>query len=103
MLLLILLMVSEEDFLILTVTVCFQKNEYNFKIILLKMPWNSLKKAKFGPESKLFKLHIWSLSFNFLAESLKANKNRQKGSLIVQYRFAQNTSLILQASTHSAL
>ena len=31
---------------------------------------------------------------DFLAESLKANKNYRQGSLILQYSFAQKTSLI---------
>ena len=43
------------------------------------------------------------LFFNFLAESLKANKNLQKRSLNLQYSFAQKTSHILQTSTHSTL
>ena len=35
----------------------------------------------------------------FVAENLKANKNQQKRSLILQYCFAQKTSLILRIST----
>ena len=50
----------------------------------------------------------WTLSeffliSGFLAESLKANKNQQKRSLILQYRFAQKTSLILPTSTQLTL
>ena len=39
---------------------------------------------------------------DFLAESLKAIKNRQK-PLILQYSFPQKTSLILRTSTYSKL
>ena len=35
----------------------------------------------------------------FVAENLKANKNQPKRSLILQYSFAQKTSLILRTST----
>ena len=35
----------------------------------------------------------------FAAENLKANKNQRKRSLILQYSFAQKTSLILQTLT----
>ena len=35
----------------------------------------------------------------FAAENLKANKNQRKRSLILQYCFAQKTSLILRIST----
>ena len=35
----------------------------------------------------------------FIAENLKANKNHPKRSLILQYSFAQKTSLILRIST----
>ena len=35
----------------------------------------------------------------FVAENLKANKNQRKRSLILQYIFAQKTSLILRIST----
>ena len=44
-----------------------------------------------------------SLISKFLAESLKANKNYQKRSCILQYSFAQKTSLILRTSTHLTL
>ena len=47
---------------------------------------------------------IWNLSTSFrffLVESVKANKNYQKRSLILQYIFTQKTSLILQTSAHS--
>ena len=42
-----------------------------------------------------------SVSFilEFVAENLKANKNQRKRSLILQYSFAQKTSLILRIST----
>ena len=39
----------------------------------------------------------------FLAKSLKANKNQQKISLILQYNFSFKTSLILSISTHLTL
>ena len=39
----------------------------------------------------------------FVAENLKANKNQRKRSLILQYSFAQKTSLILRTSTHLTL
>ena len=45
----------------------------------------------------------FSLISKFLAESLKANKNYQKRSRILQYSFAQKTSLILRTSTHLTL
>ena len=40
---------------------------------------------------------------SFLAKSLKAKKNWQKISHILQYSFAQKTSLILRTSTHLTL
>ena len=40
---------------------------------------------------------------DFPAEMVKANKNYQKASHILQYNFAQKTSLILQASAHLSL
>ena len=40
---------------------------------------------------------------DFLAESLKANKNWRKRLLIWQYSFAQKTSIILLTSTHSTM
>ena len=40
---------------------------------------------------------------DFLAGSLKANKDQRKKSLILQYSFAQKTSLILRTSTHFTL
>ena len=43
------------------------------------------------------------LIFYFSAESLKANKDWRKRSLILQYNFAQKTSLILQTLTHLTL
>ena len=45
----------------------------------------------------------WTSFPDRLAESLKANKNQQKRSLISQYSFAQKTSLILRTSTHLTL
>ena len=50
-------------------------------------------------------VHIMRVSFlisNFLVESVKANKTSEK-SLILQYSFAQKTSLILRTSTHLTL
>ena len=47
--------------------------------------------------------HMWTSSAffipEFVAENLKANKNQRKRSLILQYSFAQKTSLILRIST----
>ena len=40
---------------------------------------------------------------DFPAESLKANKNWRKTLLILQYGFAQKTSIILLTSTHSTM
>ena len=40
---------------------------------------------------------------DFLSESLKANKNLGKRSLILEYSFARKTSLILRTSTHLTL
>ena len=50
----------------------------------------------------------WALSelfliSDFLMDSLKANKNLWKKSLILQYTFAQKTSLILRISTNLTL
>ena len=46
---------------------------------------------------------VYLLISDFLVESLKASKNQQKSSLILQYSFAQKTFLVLQTSTHSTL
>ena len=40
---------------------------------------------------------------DFLAESLKANKNWRKRLLILQFSFAQKTSIILLTSAHSTM
>ena len=40
---------------------------------------------------------------DFLAERRKANKNKRKRSLILQYIFARKTSLILRTSNHLTL
>ena len=43
--------------------------------------------------------HQSFLILEFVAENLKASKNQRKRSLILQYSFAQKTSLILRIST----
>ena len=48
-------------------------------------------------------LSEFSLISDFLTEILKANKNYWKRSLILQYSFAQKTSLILRISFHLTL
>ena len=61
---------------------------YNFFIIVYTCQWIS---------SEFF------LIPDFVAESIKANKNLRKRSLILQYSFSQKISLILQTSTHLTL
>ena len=61
---------------------------YNVFIFVQKFQWTS---------SEFF------LISDFLAESLKDNKNQQKTSHILQYSFAQKTSLILRTSIHLTL
>ena len=51
-------------------------------------------------QNQVFEFYLVIL--DFLAESLKAIKNRQK-PLILQYSFPQKTSLILRTSTYSKL
>ena len=46
---------------------------------------------------------VYLLNSDFLVESLKASRNQQERSLILQYSFAQNSSLTLRNSVHSAL
>ena len=69
---------------------------------ILKLNWLKCSKTaqKRNLDQKIYysKPHIWSLFFN-----LKANKNKQKRSLILQYSFTKKTSLILQTPTHSTL
>ena len=90
----------------------------------LKRPKSGTQKTKLGPKYKSLKItylyfffwkcyfghtalvytFLWTLSefsfiLDFLAESLEAIKNQQKRSLILQYSFAQKTSLILRTST----
>ena len=48
-------------------------------------------------------IRVVFLILDFLAESLKASENYWKRSLILQYSFAQKTSLILWTSTHLTL
>ena len=50
-------------------------------------------------EFQKFTGRIYRIS-DFLAESLRANKNYLKRSHIIQYSFAQKTSLILRTSIH---
>ena len=45
-------------------------------------------------------ISVFFLTSDILAESLKVSKNYRKRSLILQYSFAQKTSLILRTSTH---
>ena len=50
----------------------------------------------------IFTRSVGIISFfipEFVAENLKANKNQRKRSLILQYSFAQKTSLILRILT----
>ena len=55
----------------------------------------------------LIQMFQWASKFfliaDLLAESLKTNRNQQKRSLILQYRFAQKVSLFLRTSTHLML
>ena len=55
------------------------------------------------PHVSLDIVTIFYYYLNFLAESLKANKNQRKSSLILQYSFVHKTWLILWNSTHSTL
>ena len=61
---------------------------YNFFIFVHTFQWTS---------SEFFFIS------DFLIESLKANKNQRKRSLIVQYNFTQKTSPILRTPTHLIL
>ena len=61
---------------------------YNFFIFVQTFQWTSSE---------------FLLISDFLTESLKANKNLRKRSFILQYSFAQKTSLILRTSTHLTL
>ena len=73
-----------------------------FGILLLKMlfPANNFFIFNHVPVDII--RGFFSIS-DFLAESLKANKNYRQRSLILQYSFAQKTSLILWTSTHLKL
>ena len=55
------------------------------------------------PQVSMDIIRCFFYSFDFLAESLKSNKNWLKRSLIFQYSLAQKTSLILTTSTHLTL
>ena len=46
---------------------------------------------------------VYFLNSDFLAERIKANKNKGKRSLILQYSIIKKTSLILKTLFHSAL
>ena len=46
---------------------------------------------------------VYLIISDFPVESLKTNKNQQKKSLILQYIFTQETSLILGTSTNATL
>ena len=54
------------------------------------------------PHASVDIIRVFLIS-DFLAESLKASKNYRKNFLILQYTFAQNTSLILWTSSHLTL
>ena len=73
-----------------------------FGILLLKMlfPANNFFIFNHVPVDII--RGFFSIS-DFLAESLKANKNYPQRSLILQYGFAQKTSLISCTSTHLKL
>ena len=97
------------------------KNEKLKKKHWLKRPKAVPQKLKLGPKYKWFKISylflkiffrvynlsppvavdIIRVSFipEFVAENLKSNKSQPKRSLILKYRFAQKTSLILRIST----
>ena len=69
--------------------------------------WNSFLKILFRANSFIIFLHMfqWTSSelfFNFRFSSKKSQSQQklEKRSLILQYSFAQNTSLILRTSTH---
>ena len=79
-------MIQNLRFVILFLKIFFWA--YNFFIIVYTCQWIS---------SEFF------LIPDFVAESIKANKNLRKRSIILQYSFAQKTSLILQTSTHLTL
>ena len=49
------------------------------------------------PDLPLHFIRFFFLISDFLAESSKANKNKKKRSHILQYSFAQKTSLIYEA------
>ena len=73
-----------------------------FGILFLKI---LIQAYKFFIFVRLFQ---WALSeifliSDFLRESLKANKNQRKKSLILQYSFSQKTSLISRISTNLTL
>ena len=72
------------------------------KLHWLKRPKIVTKKRNLDQKIHDSKSHIWSLSFNFRfsSKSLKANKNWQKRSLILQYRIKNILSQHRQNLTH---
>ena len=68
-----------------------------FGILFLKI---LLRAYKFFVSVHTFQSTFFFFWSDFLTESLKANRNQRKRSLILLYSFAQKTSLVLRISTH---
>ena len=66
-----------------------------FAILFLKILFRAYN---FSPHVPVDIIRVFFIP-EFVAENLKANKNQRKRSLILQYSFAQKTSLILRIST----
>ena len=66
-----------------------------FAILFLKILFRAYN---FSPHVPVDIIRVFFIP-EFVAENLKANKNQPKRSLILQYSFAQKTSLILRIST----
>ena len=73
-----------------------------FGIIFLKILFRAYKVFIFVQTFQWISSEFFLFS-DFLAESLKGNKNWQKRSHILQYSFAQKISLILRKLTHLTL
>ena len=73
-----------------------------FGILFLKISFRAYNFLVFYRKFQWTLSEIFSIS-DCLTESLKADKNWRKRSLILQYSFAQKTLLILRTSTHLTL
>ena len=74
-----------------------------FNAFFFENIFSGIQRFYIRPQVPVDIFSVFFLTSDILAESLKVSKNYRKRSLILQYSFAQKTSLILWNSTHLTL